>query len=58
MLHNRDLIAKNIQQGQVGSDGKVYLNGVAVCSAPSGSTEGDTVTVTKINGIVVANTNK
>lgn len=55
MLHNRDLISKNIQVGTVGSDGNVYLNGVAVCAAPSGSEEGDSVTVTKVNGVVVAN---
>lgn len=53
MVHNRDMIGKTIQKGTV-EDGVVYVGGKAVCNAPADSQDGDSVTVTKVNGVVVA----
>lgn len=53
MLHNRDVIPSTIQTGIV-SNSEVVVGGKVVCSAPSGAADGDTVTVTRVNGVVVA----
>lgn len=53
MLHNRDVIGSNVQRGTVG-DGQVIVGGKVVCSAPADTQDGDIVTVTRVNGVVVA----
>ena len=53
MLHNRDIIPSGIQTGIV-SNGVVLVGGKEVCAAPSGAADGDSVTVTRVNGVIVA----